>query len=229
MDFRGMLVSDAAVGLALTVALLLAARANRPFLRDIARDPEAGWRLLARVAAGLTAAAVFWTTAFDKWRQLVDEPARRSHRFPSERVILDPTPEGIRLVTLVLLGAAVLALAPLVARHVGGYALQVVLLLAALALWVPIYAVRQRFDVGLALDKDGSGLADIVGFAAYLAVTWSLNVAVILLMAAALVAAVALPVTLLLDLTGRRCPRATDEATAFFTALHARTTASPDR
>ncbi len=231
MDVRSVLAGNVALGIALSVVLLLIARANRSFLRDISRDPERGWRLIARLAALMILAFVAWTTLLDNWRQLVALPYRLSRRFPSERIVLDPPSDAVRSVTLALLALSLLPVACLMARHVGGYVIQFTLLVGALVLWAPLFALRHRLDTELALSLTGQAdtLADLPTFAAYLLVTWLVGTAMISLMYTMLLAAVALPITLLLDLIGRRQPRATGEADAFFTAVSRRAAAGSKR
>ncbi len=72
-------------------------------------------------------------------------------------------------------------------------------------------------------------LTDILTFTAYLLITWLANAAMIGLMYIILLVPVALPVTLLLGLIGRREPRTTHEADAFFTAVGRRAAASSKR
>jgi len=221
MDVRNALAGNVALGIALVVCLLMIARANRSFLRDVVRDPDRGWRLIARLAALLTGAFIAWTTLLDNWRQLVALPYRLSHRFPSQRIVLDPPSSAVRIVTVALLMLSLVWVACLVARHVGGYVIQFTLFIGALVLWAPLFALRHRLDTELALSfaEQTDSLTDIVTFGSYLLITWVANAAMIGLMYTVLLAAVALPITLLLDLIGRRQPRVTKEADAFFTAV----------
>ncbi len=231
MDIRNALAGNVALGIALAVFLLLIARANRSFLRDVARDPERGWRLIARLAVFLTGAFIAWTTLRDNWRQLVALPYHLSHRFPSQRIVLEPPSNAVRIVTVALLILSLVCVACLVARHVGGYVIQLTLFIGALVLWAPLFALRHRLDTELALSFGGQmdSLTDILTFTAYLLITWLANAAMIGLMYIILLVPVALPVTLLLGLIGRREPRTTHEADAFFTAVGRRAAASPKR
>lgn len=226
MNIDRVMSGSTMVGVVLTLTVLAIARANRSFLRDVARDPEAVWRGLARVAGSATMAMLVWITLFDQWRQLLDEPLRRAGQFPSERVVLDPTPDAIRNASLILLATSLLTTAPLIPRHVGGYIVQIVGCIGALAMALPLYTIRVRFDLGLAFGFGGnpSDPADIVGYAIYLLVTWALLVSVILLAYASLAFALALPFTLLLDLTRRREPRTSTEAEGFFSSISDRLT-----
>jgi len=220
VDVERFLAGNVALGLVLVGVLGGLARANRSFLRDVGRDPDAPWRILARLALLIGAAAVLWTTVRDNWRGLFSLPYHVSRRFPSERAGFEPTPDGIRRVTIVLLGLSVLLTAALMARHVGGYGLQVTVLLGAVILWGPMFVLRQRLDFDLALGLgDDPGAADLVGYGLFLVFAWLFDVGLILLCYAALVAVVALPVTLLLDVTRLRCPRTTGEAQVFFASL----------
>ena len=228
MDVQTFLAGNHALGLALVAVLAAIAARNRPFVRELARDPARFWRVLARVALFLTGAFIVWTTLFDNWRQLTGEPYRLSREWASQRVEIDPTPESLRTLSYVLLALSLVSVACLFARHVGTYGVQLLVLLGCLVFWGPLFVVRQRFDLALALTDDISSPGAIPGYVLYLLMTWAVDIAVIALSYGALLMMVALPVTLLLDLTRLRCPRTTDEATAFFTALGNRAT-TPDR
>lgn len=221
MNAEAFFSGSTVVGLVLIITVLALTRANRIFLRDVGRDPERAWRLLFRIAVVTNLAMLTWIAFFDQWRQLLDEPLRRAGQFPSERVVIDPVPGAVRAASLVLLGAAILTTAPLIARHIGGYGIQLTAVISSMAMWLPLYTIRVRFDLGLAFGFGGdpTSAADIAGYALYLLMTWSLLIAIILLAYAALVFAVALPVTLLLDLTRRREPRIGTEADPFFSSF----------
>lgn len=215
------LAGNVPLGIFMTLAIVALIRANRIFVRDVLEDPDAGWRIVPRVAAALVAALLAWGTFVDNWRQLVDLPYRLSQRFPSKRVEFDPTPEILRAVTFTLAIAALVPVAALFARHVGGYFVQATTLLGALIFWAPLFAIRHRLDVNLALGFGGDILSpvDIFGYAFYLVLDW---LAVGLIVVASFLIAVmvvAIPTTLILDLTRHRRPSTTDEATAFFADL----------
>ncbi len=228
MDVQTFLAGNHALGLALVAVLAAIAARNRPFVRELARDPAALWRALARVALVLTAAFIVWTTLFDNWRQVIGEPYRLSREWASQRVEIDPTPESLRTVTYILLALSLVSVACLFARHIGAYGVQLLVLLGCLIFWGPLFVVRQRFDLALALTDEIASPGAIPGYVLYLLMTWAVDIAVIALSYGALLMLVALPVTLLLDLTRLRSPRTTNEATAFFTALGDRAT-TPDR
>jgi hypothetical protein len=221
MEIDRVLASAEALGVALAAVLVGAGYANRAFLRDVAGDEEAFWRAVARLAAVVAAAFVGWTSGMDNWRQLTGVPYRAVQRFPSRRVEFDPPSDGVRMVTVVLLAATVVLVACLVARHVGGYVLQLVQLVGAGVLWAPLFAIRQRLNVNLAFGFEGSWTAplDVLGYLLYVALAWAFEITLILVSFAVLLAAASLPVTLVLDLIRRRQPRVTAEATAFFGAL----------
>lgn len=232
MDLRTALAGNVALGIAFTLLLLLVGRANRSFLRDIARDPEPGWRLLARLATIASGAFLAWTTLLDNWRQLIALPYRLSRRFPSQRIVLDPPSDAVRAVTFALLAVSLVLVACLLARHVGSYGVQVALFIGALVLWTPLFVLRHRLDTELALSfaNDLDSLAEVPAYAAFLLITWLAGSLTIALMYTILLSTVALPITLLLDLLGRRQPRTTNEAAAFFTAVSRRATSSgPER
>src|SRR5215207_11218700 len=124
MDVQTFLAGNHALGLALVIVLVAIAARNRPFVRELARDPAGFWRVLARVALVLTGAFIVWTTLFDNWRQLIGEPYRLSREWASQRVEVDPTPESLRTVSYVLLALSLVGVACLFARHVGAYGVQ---------------------------------------------------------------------------------------------------------
>jgi hypothetical protein len=218
MNVDRFLDNNEALGCALIVVLLLIARANRTFLRDIARDGERFWRVVARWALVALAALLVWGSLFDNWRQLVGAPFRMAQRFPSQRVEYDPPSSEVRTITVILLGITLIPVACLLARHVAGYLLQVIFAFSALVLFVPLFAIRQRLNVNLAFGFDGSWTSplDVLGYALFVLLAWFVEISLMLLFFTILLAAVALPVTLVLDLVRRRRPRTTGEATAFF-------------
>ena len=218
------LAGNVPLGIALTAFVVGLVWSVRGFLRDIAQDPESFWRGLLRVAPLPVALFVFWTTAFDKWRQLLEEPLRLSQRFEYQRIVLDPTSGTIRTVTLILLGISVLPVAALFARHVGGYVIQLAVLFGTIVLWAPLFAIRRRLDTNLALGfgGDSSSPLDLTAYALFLLFDWFAVSALILVTYVMVTMIAARPLTLLLDLTRRRRPRATAEAGAFFAALAGR-------
>ncbi len=218
MDVDRILASNQALGCALVVVLFLVGRANRSFLRDVGRDGELLWRVIARWALIALAALLVWGTLFDNWRQLVGAPFRVAQRFPSQRVEYGAPSTEVRTVTVLLLGITLVPVACLLARHVAGYVLQVILAFGAIVLWIPLFAIRQRLNVNLAFGFDGSWTSpvDILGYGLFILLAWLFEMSLILLLFTILLALVALPVTLVLDLIGRRRPRTTTEATAFF-------------
>jgi hypothetical protein len=226
------LAGNVPLGIALTAIVVGLLWMVRAFLRDIAQDPDAFWRGLLRVAPAPVAVFVAWTTVFDKWRQLLEEPLRLSKRFEYQRVVLDPTSGEVRTVTLVLLAISVAPVAALFARHVGGYAIQLIVLLGTVIIWAPLFGLRRRLDGNLALGfgGDSSSPADLFGYALFLLFDWLIVSALILATYVLLTMVVALPLTLLLDVTRLRRPRTTGEASAFFAALAGRAaTMEPER
>ena len=218
MSADRILASNEALGCALAVILLLVGRANRMFLRDVARDSEALWRFIARWAAVALVALLAWGSLFDNWRQLVGAPFRMAQYFPSKRVEIDPPSAEVRAVTVILLGITLVAVACLLARHVAGYLLQVIFAFGALVLWVPLFAIRQRLNVNLAIGFEGSWTSpfDVVGYVLFVLLAWLVEITLMVLLFTILLSVVAIPITLVLDLLKRRRPRPTGEAAAFF-------------
>ncbi|MGH2561569.1 MAG: hypothetical protein ACRDJH_21085 [Thermomicrobiales bacterium] len=225
MEIERLLASNAALGVVLTGLLLVLGRANRVFLRDVARDPDRMWRLIPRLALATATVFIAWTSSLDNWRQLVGIPYRMTQRFPSQRIEYDPPSDQVRTVSLILLAISLVFVACLVARHVGGYGTQTVLFLAGIVFWLPLFIFRQRFNINLGLGFDGeiTSPLDVIGYVLWVLGAWLIEIAIILSTYVVLLALVALPVTLLLDLTRLRQPKTTQEATAFFASFHERT------
>jgi hypothetical protein len=175
-----------------------------------------------------TGVFIAWTSIFDNWRQLIGLPYRLSQRFPSQRVEYNPPSDDVRMVTFILLGISLLFVACLVARHVGGVIIQLVLLLAAITFWAPIFIFRQRFDLNLSLGFEGSptSLIDVGGYLLWLVGAWALDIAVIAISYTALLAVVAIPVTILLQIFRLREPKVTREADTFFASFQERASGS---
>jgi hypothetical protein len=218
MTIDSMLNTNEALGCALVVVVLLIGRANRMFLRDVARDPEALWRFMAKWALASLVVVLAWGSLLDNWRQLVGAPFRMAQRFPSQRVEYNPPSTEVRTITVVLIGIMLVPFACLMARHVAGYLLQVIFAFGSLVLWVPIFAIRQRLNVNLAFGFDGSWTSplDVLGYGLFVLLAWLVEITLMLLLFSILLSVVAVPVTLVLDLLRRRRPRATGEAAAFF-------------
>lgn len=224
MEIDRLLASNPALGVALIGVLVVVSWANRSFLRDVVRDPDRLWRLIARITLATTAVFLAWTSAFDNWRQLVGIPYRMTQRFPSKRVEYNPPSDEVRTITFILLAVSMLFVACLVARHVGGYGTQAILFFVGFVFWLPLFIFRQRFNINLGLGFEGEVTAplDVLGYLLWVLGAWLIEIAIILSTYFVLLSLVALPVTLLLDITRLRQPRTTQEATAFFASFHER-------
>jgi hypothetical protein len=222
------LASNEVLGIVLTLVILFVGMKNRGFVREIADDPDRFWRFIARAALVSTGVSIAWTSIFDNWRQLIGLPYRLSQRFPSQRVEYNPPSDDVRMVTFILLGISLLFVACLVARHVGGVIIQLLLLLAAITFWAPIFIFRQRFDLNLSLGFEGSptSLIDVGGYLLWLVGAWALDIAVIAISYTALLAVVAIPVTILLQIFRLREPKVTREADTFFASFQERASGS---
>ena len=209
------------LGVAMLLALGLATWANRASMRDVLADDDPCWRVIARFALCASLALLIWGTLFDNWLQLIAEPYRLSREWASQRVVFDPVPGPLRWVTVSLLALSLLSMACLVARHIGGYGIQLALLTVATVLWSPLFVLRQRADVivGFGQENATGDAAATVGFSLFVTLKWTLGLASLLtsyLFALMLIAPV---VTLVLDLLRLRVPRVTAEAQPFFIAL----------
>jgi MFS family permease len=219
-SIESIMLSRPAIGVLLIALGIALAYANRSVMAEIASDPSPGWRVIARIAAALLTVTVLWTTFLDDWLQLVAEPLRLSMKWEYQRVVYDPVDPTIRWLTVGLIAATLVALALLFARHVGGYGLQLgVLVLAGIA-WVPLYVMGQRMNSMVVQGAEASDtLPETLGLLAFWLVRAGLGVAAILVTLLFAMMPIALVATALLDLTGLRHPRVTHEADSFFSEL----------
>lgn len=214
--------SNLALGLALIgVVAALAYRARGP-LRDMLRARQPAWRALAGAFCGATLALLLWGTLADNWRKMVGEALDFRERFASQRIVVEPVAGDVRAVTLVLLAVSLLAAAPLFARYVGGYGLQIATIITGFAAFVPLYLIRQRLDTGLAGIFELPPLFSLAMLATivFLLTAYLTNVALLLAIYLGLLGLVAVPVTIALDLLGRRDPPPDPAPATFYASLH---------
>ena len=223
------IVSRQSVGIILILAIALVLAANRGFVRDVADDPAPGWRALVRFAAMIGMVSLVWVTVFDDWLQLVVEPYRLSLKWEYQRVLLSPIEAEIRITSVVLIGVTLLAIAFLAARHMGGYLMQVGVLLVSTLAWIPLFIMNQRVNalVIQGAEADASVL-DVLGLALFWIVRMMLGVVTIAMSAAAVTMLMSLVATVILDLLRAREPRVTREADAFFGSISSRVGDNPD-
>lgn len=224
------IVSRQSVGIVLILVTAFVLYANRGFVRDVAGDPAGGWRLLARFAAIMGAISLVWVTLFDDWLQLVVEPYRLSLKWEYQRILLSPIDPESRITSVVLLGATLLAIAFLAARHMGGYLMQGGVLLVSVLAWIPLFIMNQRVNalVVQGAEADASAL-DVLGLALFWLMRMTLGVVTIAMSAAAVTMLMSLLATVVLDLLRAREPRVTREADAFFGSISSRVGDNPDR
>lgn len=219
-----LLASNLALGLALIAALAALGWWQRHALTEMTRARQRAWRVIAWMAWAATGALVLWGTLADNWRKMLGEALDVREQYLSERAVREPVPHDIRLVTFALLALTLLALGLLFARYVGGYPLQLALFVVGATAFFPLYLVRQRLDTGLAGVAELPRLFSpaLIATLVYLLLDYSANIALLLTTFAGLLGLTALPITLVLDLLGRRDPpfEATPEATAFYAELH---------
>ena len=217
------LASNQMLGLALGAVLLALGWARRGLIGDLVGAPERGWRIVAWAAFLGTLVVILWFTFADDWRKVFGELLDVREQYLSQRAVLVPVDPAIRRVSFVLLIPALLCGGALFARYLGGYGLQAILVLLGISAFFPLYLIRQRLDTGLAGILDLPSFFSLAGIAiaVYLLLDWAANIALILTSYLGLLGLVALPVTLLLDLTGQRegSARPSAEAQAFYTQL----------
>src|SRR4051794_33339166 len=103
MEIETFLAGNVSLGIASVIFMVIIGWVNRPFLRDVWRDPDRLWRVIARLALIANAALVLWIIVQDNWRQLSGTPYRSIQLFPSKRVEYNPPPENVRQITFILL------------------------------------------------------------------------------------------------------------------------------
>jgi len=221
MDIEAILTSTEMLGVAMLVILAVIGHMNRSFLRDVWNDPDRLWRILARLSLLSLLSLIVWISVADNWRSIAEIPYRYIQIWESKKVEYNPPADWIRDVSLVLLIFALVFTACLVARHVGGYFMQIALILPAIAAWIPLFIVRQRFDfnLGLGFDSSWTSPIDVIGYLLFLVAAWVIASLALFATFVILLMLVSLPITLLLDITRLRRPRVKGEASNYFESL----------
>ncbi len=217
---KSALMARQSIGIVLLLLCVLAVYANRGFFREVWNDPSRFWRVMARSAAALGVSTLIWVALLDDWLQLVAEPYRLSMPWDYQRVVLDPIDSTIRTISIVLIGAMLLTMACLFARHVGGYLLQAGTLVLATLVWMPIFIMNQRLNAMIVQGAEASEtLPEVLGLSAFWVIRMGLGALTIMATLMTVMMLMALVATLLLDLLGLRQQRITHEADGFFSEL----------
>jgi hypothetical protein len=221
MTAQSVIAGDPILGVLLIVFIVLLLWRNQSFVREIAVHQGRGWRTIARMSFVAIVGLIAWVSAFDNWRQLTALPFHATRQWDYQRVQIDPPSDQVRAMTGILLAVALVITACMVARHLGGYFLQLVLTFGAISAWLPFFVIRQRLSLDLAMGFTGSwsSVNDVVAYLGYVAIAWGFDLALIVISFIALLAIVSLPVTLVLDLLRLRRPKITTEAQPFFAAI----------
>jgi hypothetical protein len=216
------LLSNFMMGTAICAVLLLCGWSQRSNLSIVFAEPERGWRRLARIWGSLMIVLIVWVTLRDNWLQLVTEPYRLSQQWDSERVVMQPVARQWREISLALVALSLIPAAALFARHIGGYILQVALLVVALCAWFPVFIFRQRLDLVVNTAPESSGsLTGAMSFVVFWVLRTLLGIASVMTTWAILVLLIAPLVTFVLDRMNWRAPRISGEASGFYAALGA--------
>ncbi len=220
------LAGNLALGLVTCLTVAAIGWWQRDALREMVRAPEPIWRAVAWGALAFTVAILLWCTFADDWRKMFGELLDLREQYQSQRNVKDPVAGEIRAVTLALLVPALLLSGALFARYIGGYGLQFVLLIVGFSSFFILYLFRQRLDaglVGIVLSAPSGLSAATLASLFYVLIDYAANVGLILMSYLTLVAIFAFPVTIVLDLLGRRDPpaRPTAAATDFYAQIRA--------
>lgn len=224
MSVQNVVASNWMLGVVVIVLLLIAARKHRSYRRELAADQDRGWPLVRHAAVVTLFGTIVWISLVDSWRQLTSLPFRATRRWDYQRIEIDPTSPVVRGITIVLVALLALLVALIIARYVGGIVIQAIVAAAALFVWLPFFVFRQRFNIDLAMGFGGDPKSpfDLIGYVIFVLGAWAFEIGLILVLFAALAALVAIPVTLVLDLTRLRRPRVSREADDFFASISAR-------
>jgi hypothetical protein len=155
------LASDYPILFTLLLGIGLLVRAQRSVVREMWRD-RVGWaRTASRVAISALGAFMLWATVLDNWRQLLGLMMDKKDRWRSDPYLYEPPPDAIRVLTIALLGAAVLGMAYLYARYARGYVYPIILSPLGLVLFFALNTFRTRFEVGGPLSERGVDFTDV--------------------------------------------------------------------
>jgi type IV secretory pathway VirB3-like protein len=160
------LTSDVSISLIIALFVSLWAYRSRDLVRRVLFEDIPRWTFIGRVTVVATALGFLWITLLDNWRQLLGYYLQASLRYRADPLEAAAVSDGVRAVTIALVGCSVIGVAMLYARHRGAYVLLVVSLLFA-----PLYAyvfneVRMRADMFLRNSEAAlaSGDAVDIGF-----------------------------------------------------------------
>lgn len=205
------LASNLALGIVTGLTVAAIGWWQRDSLLELVRAPEPAWRAVAWGAIIFTIAVIIWCTVADDWRKMFGELLDLREQYSSQRTVKDPVAGEIRAVTLALLVPMFLLSGAIFARYIGGYGLQFVLLIIGFSSFFIFYLFRQRLDaglVGIVLNAPTGLSAATLASLFYILIDYAANVGLILMTYITLLGIFAFPVTIVLDLLGRRDPPA---------------------
>lgn len=205
------LASNLMLGLVLLALLGALAWWHPTTVVDLLTQRSPGWRTLSWVTLLLTLGLILWFSLADDWRKIFGELLDIGEKFASQRAVLQPVDHTIRMITFGLLILTLIPTACLFARHIGGYGLQLGLIILGVTAFFPFYLIRQRLDTGVAgiVTLPNVFSLAMLGIIVYLLLDYAANIALILTSYLGLLGLFALPVTLILDLMGQREARHT--------------------
>ncbi len=116
------------------------------------RDPF--WRIVGRATLLLTVILPLWVALFDNWRQLLGYSLSASSRYKSDVFDTSPTPDAIRVITLVMIAVSLVGVALIYSRRQHGIAMLSVIFVFAAAYFYFMNGLRMRADVFLATTRD---------------------------------------------------------------------------
>jgi hypothetical protein len=134
--------------LLLTIVLITALiiRPNRSVVRWMWNDATPWARTASRLAFGIFAATLLWTTVLDNWRQMLGYLVDERNRWKSDQYLSDPPLDAVRIVTFALLILSVLAASYLYARYARGYFIPIIAGPLGFVTFYILNGFRMRFE-----------------------------------------------------------------------------------
>lgn len=219
--FYELMLSNNAMGIAIVAVIAATALTHRSLVSALFEEVDRFWRFMLWASVAVAGISISWITTRDNWLQLVTDPYRLAQKWDYQRTIFDPVSADIRRITIGLVLVSSIMIAALIARYIGGYALQLVGLIPAIIGWFALFIFRQRLDmiVNTIPSDDKGSLLDLLGFVGFWVLRTGLGLVSIGITFLAITLVVAPFVTLVLDLFRVRAPRITTESKPFYAAL----------
>lgn len=166
----------------ITIAVLLLAalwvRSRPSGVLDMIRGDTPVWNLLGRITVGAAVVMPLWVAAADNWRQLFGYAISRTQRWQTDPFETPPTPEALRIVSLVLIVVLIVGLAAMYARHHGSVGAALLFAAVGVVYFFFMNSIRIRLDVLLRRSEAAINHPEPLGLAFIL--FWALGLYILL-------------------------------------------------